>query len=272
MLTYLPNMVACHLAIAQDARGPNNTIAVGDASSLLAMIEAAQVIERGHADIMIVGGAGSRLGIAALLYRGDENLSHRNEEPEAASRPFEAGRDGLVNGEGAASLILERRAHAEARGANVLASLAGYGRSFEPRLGVVPPSGDGTRRCVRDALKMAAVEPSQLSHVNAHGLSSPALDAVEAGALRDVIGDTLVTAPKSLFGNLGAGGGLVELVVSILSLQHGLVPGTLNYRQPDPQCPLNLSPETQAAAGRFALAVNQSATGQAASVVIQKPE
>jgi 3-oxoacyl-[acyl-carrier-protein] synthase II len=221
---------------------------------------------------MIVGGSGSRLGIAALLYRGDENLSHRNDDPEAASRPFEASRDGLVNGEGAAALIIESREHAESRGATVLAKLVGYGRSYESRLGAEPPTGDATRRSVRDALKLAAVEPPQLSHVNAHGLSSPSLDVVEAGALHDVIGDTLVTAPKSLFGNLGAGGGLVELVASISALEHQLVPGTRNYQQPDPRCPLHLAPETVPHSGRFALAVNQSTTGQAAAVVLAAPE
>jgi len=113
MLKYLPNMTACHIGIAQDARGPSNSIAHGDVSSLQAMIEAMHIIRRGHADVMIVGGFGARLNVTQILYRSDANLSHRGDDPAAASRPFDAARDGMVNGEGAASLVIERREYAD---------------------------------------------------------------------------------------------------------------------------------------------------------------
>ncbi len=117
MLKNLPNMAACHVAIAIDARGPNNSIVSGDASGLLAMVEAIQVMQRGAADVMVVGASGTRVGLTGWVYRGDLNLSHRGDDPAAASRPFDLDRDGMVNGEGAAALVLETRAHALARGA-----------------------------------------------------------------------------------------------------------------------------------------------------------
>ena len=130
MLMYLPNMVACHIGIAHDARGPNNTICQGEASSLLALIEAALIIERGHADVMITGGSSSRMTATSMLYRGMDQLSRRIDTPETACRPFDATRDGAVNGEGAATFVLEREEFAAARGAKILARVTGWGMAF----------------------------------------------------------------------------------------------------------------------------------------------
>ena len=143
MLMYLPNMVACHIGIAHDARGPNNTICQGEASSLLALIEAAGIIERGHADVMITGGSSSRMTATSMLYRGMDRLSHRIDSPQSACRPFDATRDGAVNGEGAAAFVLEREEFATARGAKILARVAGWGMAF------APPSGTRSRRARR---------------------------------------------------------------------------------------------------------------------------
>ena len=131
LLKHLPNMAACHVAIALDARGPNNTIVLGEASSLLALIEAWQILRRDLADVMIVGASGSRISLTAWMYRGDLRLSHRADDPAAASRPFDADRDGMVNGEGAAAIVLETRQHAEQRGANILAEVCGAGLSMD---------------------------------------------------------------------------------------------------------------------------------------------
>ncbi len=131
MLKYLPNMVACHIAITEDARGPNNTITLDEVSSLLALVESVCYIQRGAADVMVAGGQGSRINLTRILYRGDVYWSHRNEEPHRACRPFDAHRDGGVIGEGAGAFILESRRHAEARGANILARVLGFGRSFD---------------------------------------------------------------------------------------------------------------------------------------------
>lgn len=270
MLKYLPNMVACHVGIAQDARGPNNSIVLGEASSLLALSECARVIERGHADVMIAGGTGSRLNVPAMLFRGDSNLSHRADEPARASRPFDADRDGMVNGEGAAVVILERAAHARARGARPLARVLGHGSSFEAVHPNRPRTGDGMRRAIRVALASSQRNPHQLDHVNAHGISTRDDDRAEAEAIRDLLGEIRVTAPKGFFGNLGAGGGMVELCASLAGLPHQLVPHTLNYETPDPACPVEVIRDTPARLEKPTfLAVNQSGTGQAAAVVVE---
>lgn len=271
MLKYLPNMTACHIAIALDARGPNNTITLDEASSLLAVIEAARVIQRGQADVMISGGGGTRINLTRILYRGDREWSHRSENPQAASRPFDLQRDGGVIGEGAGALILESRRHAEARGATILARLSGCGCGFEPGAYTRPGAGTGSavRHSIRAALREAGLSPQDIGHVNAHGTSMIDRDRMEAAAIRDCLGDTPVTALKSYFGCLAAGSGAVELIGSVLALVEGRVPHTLNYEFPDPACPVNvIRDQPQPTDRRTAVALNQTETGQAAAVVI----
>jgi 3-oxoacyl-[acyl-carrier-protein] synthase II len=269
MLKYLPNMAACHIGITYDARGPNNSITLGEVSSLLAIAEGTSVIERGHADVMIVGGSGNRLNVTGLVYRGDRNLSHRCDRPEAASRPFDAHRDGMVNGEGAAAFVLESAGHARARGAAVLGRVLGCGRAY----GEVDNGQAGARaalaRAITAALRDAGIRPEDVGHVNAHGLSTVEGDRAEAQAIRSTLGDVPVTAPKSFFGNLGAGGGAVELAASLLGFVHDEVPVTLNYEYPDPECPVRVvHGEPLRGARPVAVAINKSSTGQAAAVVI----
>lgn len=272
MLKYLPNMAACHIGIAHDARGPNNTITLGEVSSLLAIMEAVRVIERGAADVMIAGGTGSRLNVTAMMYRGDGNLSHRNDDPERASRPFDLARDGMVNGEGAGAFVLERYDHAVARKARVLAEFRGCGRAFEPGPPGVPRSGLAIRQAMESALREAGVKASEIGHVNAHGLSTVPEDAAEAAAIRECLGDTPVTALKSYFGNLGAGGGAVELAASLLAFEHGRVPPTLNYEQADPRCPIQvIHGDAAPLPSPLALSLNQSGTGQAVALVVSRP-
>jgi 3-oxoacyl-[acyl-carrier-protein] synthase II len=272
MLMYLPNMVACHVAIAHDARGPNNTISCGDASSLLALIEAVEVLRRGLADVMIVGGAGTRINVTPLAFRGDMLLSHRQDDPAAACRPFDADRDGVVNGEGAAAFILETREHAAARGATIQAEVWGRGQSFEIPQAADFAQGPGLQRAIRGALQRAELEGSEVGHVNAHGLSTRDDDRREAAAIRTTLGDVPVTAPKSFFGNLGAGSGAVEMVASILALEKHRVPMTLNYQRPDPECELNVVHD-QPLEGRrpTSLVLSYSTTGQTAAVLLSAP-
>lgn len=271
MLKYLPNMIACHVGIALDARGPNNTIATGDASALLAFQEAASVLRRGLADMLVVGGCGTRLSITPLLFRGDANLSHRSDQPTAASRPFDAERDGMVNGEGAAAFVVETRAHAEARGAASLACLRGFGSSFEDRMSGRPVTGIGIRNSIEMALDSAGVRPEEIDHVNAHGLSTVADDAIEAQAIQSVLGSPPVVAGKSYFGNLGAGGGAVEAAISVLALKEGVVPSTLNYETPDPACPVEVIAGSPRPVERnLALLMSQSGPGQAAATIIER--
>ena len=269
LLKHLPNMTASHIAIAHDARGPNNTIVLGDVSSLLAVAEAASVIERGWADVMLAGGTGCRLHPTALVARGDALLSHRADDVERSSRPFDRGRDGLVNGEGSGAIILETREHAERRGATIRARLLGTAARCEGATRRKRLTGDAVRQAIGAVLTKTGLAVPDVGHVNAHGLSTIDMDRIEAKAIVAVLGDTPVTAPKSFFGHLGAGGGAVELVASILGLERGLVPATRNYETPDPECPVNVIRD-QPLAGRppTAIAVNLCSTGQAAAVAI----
>mgnify|MGYP006272363741 FL=1 len=269
LLKHLPNMTASHVAIAHDARGPNNSIVLGDVSGLLAIAEAASVIRRGWADVMLTGGTGCRLHPTALVARGDALLSHRADDCRRASRPFDRDRDGLVNGEGAAALVLESRAHAERRGARIHGRLLAAAARCEPGARRTGVTGASLRTAIRAACRAAGLEPAAIGHVNAHGVSTIDMDRAEAAAIRAELGDVPVTAPKSSFGHLGAGGGVVELAASILGLERGLVPQTLNYETPDPACPVAVVHDGPLA-GRpaTALAVNLCSTGQAAAVAV----
>jgi 3-oxoacyl-[acyl-carrier-protein] synthase II len=263
-------MAACHISIAHDARGPNNSIVEGGVSSLLAVWEAASAIQRGHADVMLAGGSGSYASYSCLPFRGWRHLSQWQGEPAGASRPFEAQRSGIVVGEGSAVVTLEERSRAEARGAKILARLAGFASRFEaPGDPWRPRTGRAIRQSIEGALATANLQPAEIGHVNAHGESSIDNDRLEAQAIRDTLGDVPVTAPKSLFGDLAAGSGAVELVASLLALQTGRVPRTLNYDQPDPACPINVvHGQSLPVERRTALLLNQSNTGHAAALVI----
>ncbi len=272
MLRYLPNFPACHVGIVHDARGPNNSITLGEASSLLAFSEAAGCIQRGMADVMLTGGTGTRLSMAALAFFGNGHLSHRSGDPQHASRPFDADRDGACHGEGAGVFVIETPEHAQARGAKVLARLLGWGQSYENRRLGAAGDGGGYRRAIRKALDSAGVEPADIGHINAHGESTIKGDALEAQAIHDIFGDVPVLAMKSYFGNLGAGGGAVELVASLLALESGEIPVTANYTTPDPACPVHVVHSRPLPSDKpLALAINQSRTGQTAALVIAAP-
>jgi len=269
MLKYLPNMPACHIAIAHDARGPNNSITTAEVSSLLAVSEAARIIERGQADAMVVGGASSRIHPTTFVRASIGDVSRRTDRPQAASRPFDRARDGAVYGEGAAAIVLESRAHAVARGAKIMGRVLGYASAFEPRCNGAPLAGSAIRASIENALRRAQLDAADIGHVNAHGLSTIDDDRAEAQAIRNVLGDVPVTAPKSFFGNLGAGTGAVEMAASILAIDVEVVPVTLNYEQADPLCPINvIHGETLRGGKGVAMLLNQAATGQAAAVII----
>ncbi|MBU6310157.1 MAG: beta-ketoacyl-[acyl-carrier-protein] synthase family protein [Planctomycetes bacterium] len=269
LLKHLPNMTASHVAIAHDARGPNNSIVLGDVSGLLAIAEAASVIRRGWADVMLAGGTGCRLHPTAMVARGAAQLSHRGDDFEAASRPFDLDRDGLVNSEGAGTLVLESRRHAERRGATILGRVLATASRCEPRARWHGLSGSSLRQAIRAAREAAGLAVAEVGHVNAHGLSTVEMDRAEAAAIAAELGDVPVTAPKAAFGHLGAGGGVVELMASLLALGAGVVPATRNYQTPDPACPVNVV-RGEPLTGRpaTAIAVNVCTTGQAVAVVI----
>jgi 3-oxoacyl-[acyl-carrier-protein] synthase II len=269
LLKRLPNMTASHAAIHHDARGPNNTLVHGEVSGLLALAEAADVIRRGQADVMLAGGTGCRLTPWTMVLDGARLLSRRNDDPAAASRPFDRDRDGAVLGEGAAVLVLESLDHARARGATVQARVAAVAARCESRPAdrSQPLSGAALAAAIRAALDMAGTSRTVIGHVNAHGLSTPGDDRTEAEAIHATLGDTPVTAPKSFFGHVGAGGGLVELAASLVGATHGLVPPTLNHDTPDSRCPVRVIREPVAAGGAI-LKVSVARTGQATAAVL----
>ncbi len=272
LLKHLPNMAASHIAIAHDARGPNNSMVLGDVSSLLAIAEAASVIQRGWADVMLAGGTGCRLHPTALVARGDALLSHRADDYRAACRPFDRERDGLVNGEGAGAIVLEAREHAERRGARIRGELVATAARCEPGARRTGLTGHSLRQAIRGVCQAAGLAPADVGHVNAHGVGTVEMDRAEARAIAAELGAVPVTAPKSSFGHLGAGGGAVELLASLLGLERGLVPATLNYRSPDPECPVNVV-HGGPLAGRpnTAVKVNLCSTGQAVAIAIRGP-
>ncbi|MEW4454968.1 beta-ketoacyl-[acyl-carrier-protein] synthase family protein [Bremerella sp. JC817] len=238
MLKYLPNMPACHVGIYYDGRGHNNTICLEEASALNAISEALSHLRRGTMDCMITGATGSRLNLNVLLYRGDSLLSHRNDAPEKASRPFEKDRDGMVNSEGAAALVLEPRDKAEARGAKILGKVLGAASTFGRTSEDAPVSVSAIESCIANTLKDAGLTKEDLACVFAHGSGIPSDDTLEAQAIKAALPGVPVTALKSYYGHTGAACGALDAAVAVLSLNHGQIPATLNYDTPDPTCDL----------------------------------
>ncbi len=269
LLKYLPNMPACHIGIAQDCRGPNNSIVLDEASSLQALVEATNVVRRGTADLMIAGGTSCPINPTCFEFRGRERFTRRNGDPTTACRPFDAARDGMVHGEGAAAMVLEEGSVAERRGATILARVLGSASAFEPIRDDTAATGSAIRRSIEMALNSAELQPADIGHVNAHGLSTVVEDRLEAQAIHDVLGDVPVTAPKSFFGNLSAAGGILEATVSVISLTEGQVPVTLNYETADPECPVNVVHGKEMPVDKpTALLLSQGRHGQAVAVVI----
>lgn len=271
MLKYLPNMPACHVAILHNAQGPNNTITETDVAPLLALGECCRIIQRGHADVMLTGGADSKVNPLSMtrwnLFRP---LSHRNDAPERACRPFDRQRDGLVLGEGAGILVLEELEHARRRGARIYAEVAGFAATYD-----VKRNGDGLARAITLALKQAGIGPGDIDHVNAQGFSTADEDAWEARGIRQVFGDCKPAVPvfaaKSYFGSLGAGSGGVELGASLLAQQHGLLPPTLNYEAPDPACPIPVLARTPHEVRRdYFVKISFTEIGQCAALVVKR--
>jgi 3-oxoacyl-[acyl-carrier-protein] synthase II len=269
MLKYLPNMPACHIGIAQDARGPNNSITLGEVSTLSAISEAARVLDRGQADVLIAGGVSSRTHSALWCRHQVVGQSQHFQDPTGASRPFDAQRDGIVHSEGAAAVILEKQERAQQRGAKILARVLGYAASFEPHRQGQPLQGAAIRRAIVSALDAAELTPAEVGFVAAHGASTLDGDRIEAQAIHDTLGDVPVTAPKSSFGHLGAAAGSLETILCILALQHQLIPPTLNYEHPDPQCPINVVHGQPAPLNHpTALVLSYSPNGQAVAMVL----
>ena len=268
MLKYLPNMVASHISIALDARGPSNSICQGDASSLLSIIESAEILRRDWADIAVAGGTGSNIQTTMVLYRSVERLSRRLDDPKGASRPFDRQRDGMVGGEGAAAIVIETAAHSQQRSAKPLAKLAGWSQGFCPI-----SHSDFSKRLSEvglDAIDRAGIAKDEIDQINAHGLGTIIEDQLEAAAIRAINSSAAVMAIKHNFGNLGAGSGCAELIAGVLGMNGGLIPGAINYTFPDPACSINLARENRNIVQKNMLKMSFSTTGQIAAVVLSK--
>ncbi|MGC1684614.1 MAG: beta-ketoacyl-ACP synthase II [Candidatus Acidiferrales bacterium] len=273
------NLASGHVSIRYGARGPNSATATACSASAHAIGDAMKLIQREVADVMIAGGAEAAItpmgvgGFAAM-----KALSTRNDEPERASRPFDAQRDGFVVGEGAGVLILESLEYAERRGANIIAELVGYGMSGDA-FHITQPAeqGDGAYRVTLATLKDAGVPAYAVDYVNAHGTSTPIGDAIETVALKRAFGEHVkklaVSSTKSMTGHLLGGAGGLEAGIGVLALRDQILPPTVNYENPDPACDLDYIPNTaRKAEVRYALSNSFGFGGTNASLLFKKWE
>jgi 3-oxoacyl-[acyl-carrier-protein] synthase II len=242
------NMASGQISIRYGAKGPNISTVTACSTSSHAIGESMRYIQRGEADVMICGGAEAAVTeLSVAGFAAMRALSTRNEEPPRASRPFDAGRDGFVMGEGAGILVLEEIEHAKARGASLLCEVIGYGLSGDAyHISAPSEDGDGPMRVMANAIRDAGLEPQEIDYINAHGTSTPLGDKVETLAVKRLFGEharTLaISSTKSMTGHLlGAAGGL-EAVLTIHAMRDGLAPPTINLEVPDPDCDLDYVP------------------------------
>src|SRR6266852_5068915 len=236
------------VSIMTGARGPNWAAVSACATSGNTIGEAWETIRRGDAKAMIAGGAEKAITpIAMAAFDNMHALSRRNDDPQGASRPFDATRDGFVMGEGSAMLILEDLEFAKARGANILAELIGYGSTADAYHETQPaPGGSGLVRAMRRALQKAGLRPDQVDYINAHGTSTPYNDKTETVAIKTCFGEhayrVAISSTKSMTGHTMGAAGAIEAVISIMAVQTGIIPPTINLHEPDPECDLDYVP------------------------------
>jgi len=244
----LPDTSAGMVAIQLGVRGPNMAIVTACATGTNAIGEAAALIQRGAADVMLAGGSEAAIVPIAMAGLGVMTaLSQRNEEPERASRPFDLYRDGFVMAEGAAVLVLEALEHARRRKASILATLSGYGTTNDAyHISAPAENGAGAARCMRLALEDAGLEVADIDYINAHGTSTPLNDRSETAAIKTVFGEQAYRVPvsstKSMTGHLLGASGALEALICVKALEHQKVPPTINYEFPDPECDLDYVP------------------------------
>lgn len=277
ILKYLPNMVAAHISLALGAMGPNSTITTACAAGTQAVGEGFRLIARDDADIVFAGGADSRIDpLMILAYTALGALSRGERPPAEVSRPFDGARDGFVLGEGAGVLVLEELEHAKKRGAVIYAEVLGLGSSFDAYSVTKPhPDATGAVRAIKEALREARVNPSDVDYINAHGTSTRLNDLMETKAVKQVFGEGARCLPlssiKSMVGHLIGAAGAVEAVALALTLQRGVLPPTINLTQPDPECDLDYVPNN-AREMRVKTAVSTSFGfgGQNAAIVMRQ--
>ncbi len=244
----IANMASGYVSIEFGFKGPNSCVVTACATGTHSIGDAFKIIQRGDADIMIAGGAESAitpLGIAG--FANMKALSTRNDEPQKASRPFDAERDGFIMGEGAATVVLEELEHALARGAEIYAEVVGYGMTGDAYHITAPcADADGAIRVITAAMNDARVNPDEVDYINAHGTSTPLNDKVETLAIKEIFGERAyklkISSIKSMIGHLLGAAGAVEAVATALTIKNGIIPPTINYEHPDPDCDLDYVP------------------------------
>ncbi|MBF0627420.1 MAG: beta-ketoacyl-ACP synthase II [Magnetococcales bacterium] len=247
----LINLISGHVAIRYGMKGPNHSVVTACATGAHAIGDAMRIIQRGEADAMLAGGAEAAIcELAVGGFAAAKALTSRNDDPTAASRPWDKGRDGFVMAEGAGVVLLETLESAQKRGAHIYAEVVGYGMSGDAYHITAPqPDGDGAARCMTNALNDARIAPDAIGYINAHGTSTPIGDHMETLAVKRAFGEAharklMISSTKSMTGHLlGAAGG-VEAIFTALALKHGILPPTINLTDPDPACDLDYIPNT----------------------------
>jgi 3-oxoacyl-[acyl-carrier-protein] synthase II len=277
ILKYLPNMVAAHISLAFNAQGPNSTITTACAAGTQAVGEAFRLIARDDADIVLAGGADSRIDpLMILAYTALGALSQSNRPAEEVSRPFDGKRDGFVLGEGAGVLMLEELEHAKKRGATIYAEVLGLGSSFDAYAATKPdPEARGAARAINEALREARIDPSDVDYINAHGTSTRLNDQMETMAVKRVFGENAKVLPlssiKSMVGHLIGAAGAVEAAALAMTLYSGAVPPTINQTQRDPDCDLDYVPNTaREMPVKVAVSTSFGFGGQNAAIVMRQ--
>lgn len=275
LLKYLPNMPACHIAIYNDLRGPNNSLTLREAAANLAVGEAFRTIARRAADVMIAGATGTRVhAMKAVHSLQQEEVAQNGVEPSRASRPFDLNRSGMVLGEGAGAVVLEELSHAQARGATIYGEVVGFASSSVADRNLIAKRDVALINAILGTLRDAGIKPDQVGHVHAHGLSTRSCDIDESTAIHNVFGERTKTLPviaaKSYFGNLGAGSGVVELVASVLALNNNSLFPILNYENPDPDCPVAAVTQSDVEPGDCFINLSVTPQGQASCVMVRR--
>ena len=273
------DMACCFVSMSMGARGPNFATVSACATGANAIGEAYETIKRGDAVAMIAGGTEAGITPMTLAaFASMHALSRRNDDPEHASRPFDAERDGFVMGEGAGVIVLEELEHARARGATIYAEVLGYAATSDAHHITDPaPGGAGLARALRRALKKADLAPERVDYINAHGTSTKPNDRQETAAIKSVFGEhaskLAISSTKSMTGHLMGAAGGIEIVITALALRDGMLPPTINYEHPDPDCDLDYVPNTARERDiRVALSNSMGFGGHNAVVILGKPE
>lgn len=278
LLKYLPNMLACHVGIIHDIRGPSNSITCGEAGAHIALAEAAQVIARDDADVALAGGGESKVNALMILRQciNERATTENNDNPETACRPFDADAKGSVFGEGAGMLVLEEKQFAEKRGAKILAELAGFGESnnISNAFNKLEPGAKGTQIAIEMAMEDAGITAGDIDLIIPHGTGIPDDDLAEATAIINALGaeaaaNAIVLPTKSMLSNTSAAAGALDVITAIMVMQTSTVPAAKNCENKAAGCDLNISQSKQQKQIHYALCTSYTYGGQTAAVILK---